>query len=96
MTRLILKAIDVGASAVFIALCTMALCGNLPTAAYRSLPFGTRGRVTDLATNRSVEFVITDRGPRVRDRVLDLSLAAARRLGITDRGVPQVRVEVIS
>ena len=52
-------------------------------------------RVTDLATNRSVVVVITDRGPRVRDRVLDLSLGAARSLGITDRGVAQVRVEVL-
>src|ERR1700722_11333530 len=68
---------------------------NLPTAAHRSLPFGTRVRVTDLATNRSVVVVITDRGPRVRDRVLDLSLGAARSLGITDRGVAQVRVEVL-
>jgi rare lipoprotein A len=68
---------------------------NLPTAAHRSLPFGTKVRVTDLATSRSVEVVITDRGPNVRDRVLDLSLDAARRLGITDRGVAQVRVEVL-
>ena len=68
---------------------------NLPTAAHRSLPFGTRVRVTDLATNRSVVVVITDRGPRVRDRVVDLSVGAARSLGITDRGVAQVRVEVL-
>ena len=68
---------------------------NLPTAAHRSLPFGTRVRVTDLATNRSVVVVITDRGPRVRDRVLDLSLGAALSLGIIDRGVAQVRVEVL-
>jgi rare lipoprotein A len=68
---------------------------NLPTAAHRSLPFGTRVRVTDLATNRSIVVVITDRGPRLRDRVLDLSLGAARSLGITDRGVAQVRVEVL-
>jgi rare lipoprotein A len=68
---------------------------NLPTAAHRSLPFGTRVRVTDLATNRSVVVVITDRGPSVRDRVLDLSLGAARGLGITDRGVARVRAEVL-
>ena len=68
---------------------------NLLTAAHRSLPFGTRVRVTDLATNRSVVVVITDRGPRVRDRVLDLSLGAARSLGIADRGVAQVHVEVL-
>jgi rare lipoprotein A len=68
---------------------------NLATAAHRSLPFGTKVRVTDLATSRSVVVVITDRGPWVRDRVLDMSLNAARRLGITDRGVAQVRVEVL-
>ena len=68
---------------------------NLPTAAHRSLPFGTKVRVTDLATSRSIIVVITDRGPWVRDRVLDVSLDAARRLGITDRGVAQVRVEVL-
>jgi rare lipoprotein A (peptidoglycan hydrolase) len=68
---------------------------NLATAAHRSLPFGTRVRVTDLATSRSVVVRITDRGPRVRGRVLDLSISAARSLGITDRGVAQVRVEVL-
>jgi rare lipoprotein A len=68
---------------------------NLPTAAHRSLPFGTKVCVTDLAANKSVVVVITDRGPKVRDRVLDLSLAAARSLGITDRGVAQVPVEVL-
>jgi rare lipoprotein A (peptidoglycan hydrolase) len=68
---------------------------NLPTAAHRSLPFGTRVRVTDLATSKSVIVCITDRGPTVRGRVLDLSLSAARSLGITDRGVVQVRAEVL-
>jgi rare lipoprotein A (peptidoglycan hydrolase) len=68
---------------------------NLPTAAHRSLPFGTRIRVTDFATNKSIVVRITDRGPWVRGRVLDLSLAAARTLGITDRGVVQVRAEVL-
>src|SRR3954452_14090840 len=68
---------------------------NLPTAAHRNLPFGTRVRVTDPATGKSVVVHITDRGPRVRGRVLDLSLGAARSLGITDRGVAQVRAEVL-
>jgi rare lipoprotein A len=68
---------------------------NLPTAAHRSLPFGTRVRVTDLATSKSVIVIITDRGPRVPGRMLDLSLGAARTLGITDRGVVHVRAEVI-
>src|SRR4051794_30543019 len=68
---------------------------DLPTAAHRTLPFGTRVRVTDLATSKSVVVTITDRGPRVPGRLLDLSLAAARSLGITDRGVVNVRVEVL-
>ncbi len=68
---------------------------DLATAAHRSLPFGTRVRVTDVATSKSVVVRITDRGPRVRGRVLDLSLGAARSLGITDRGVAQVRAEVL-
>jgi rare lipoprotein A len=68
---------------------------NQLTAAHRRLPFGTRVRVLDLETNNSVVVRITDRGPWVRGRVLDLSLAAARTLGITDRGVAQVRAEVL-
>ena len=65
------------------------------TAAHRNLPFGTRVRVTDLASSKSVVVRITDRGPWVRGRVLDLSLGAARSLGITDRGVAQVRADVL-
>ena len=68
---------------------------NLLTAAHRRLPFGTRVRVIDLETSKSVVVRITDRGPWVRGRVLDLSLGAARSLGITDRGVAQVRIEVL-
>jgi rare lipoprotein A len=68
---------------------------NAMTAAHRSLPFGTTVRVTDPANNRSVIVRVVDRGPWIRDRVLDLSLGAARILGITDRGVAQVRVEVL-
>ena len=69
---------------------------NLPTAAHRTLPFGTRVRVTNVANNKSVVVIINDRGPRVRSRVLDLSLAAARKLGIAeDRGIANVRAEVL-
>jgi rare lipoprotein A len=68
---------------------------NSLTAAHRSLPFGTRVRVTDVATSKSVTVTITDRGPRAHGRVLDLSLAAARSLGMTDRGVVHVRAELI-
>ncbi|WP_244549595.1 septal ring lytic transglycosylase RlpA family protein [Bradyrhizobium erythrophlei] len=65
------------------------------TAAHRSLPFGTRVRVIDIVSRKSVVVRITDRGPFVRDRVLDLSLGAARSLGITERGVVQVHAEVL-
>jgi peptidoglycan lytic transglycosylase len=69
---------------------------DLPTAAHRSLPFGTRVRVTNLANHKSVTVTITDRGPKTPSRVLDLSLGAARTLGITDRdGVAQVHGEVL-
>jgi peptidoglycan lytic transglycosylase len=68
---------------------------DLLTAAHRSLPFGSKVRVTDVATNKSVVVRITDRGPKIRGRVLDLSLGAARSLGIVDRGVVQVRAEVL-
>src|SRR5947209_16164385 len=50
---------------------------NLPTAAHRSLPFGTRVRVTDLATSKSVVVRITDHGPTVRGRVMDIPLGGA-------------------
>jgi len=69
---------------------------NSLTAAHRSLPFGTRVRVTDIKTNKSVEVIITDRGPVSRKRVLDLSLGAARALDMDSRGIIQVRAEIIS
>jgi rare lipoprotein A len=66
------------------------------TAAHRTLPFGTRVRVTDIKTQKSVEVTITDRGPASRGRVIDLSLGAAKVLGIGNRGVIQVRGELVS
>jgi rare lipoprotein A (peptidoglycan hydrolase) len=68
---------------------------NALTAAHRSLPFGTRVRVTATTSNKSVVVRITDRGPWIRGRVLDLSLAAARSLGISERGVAHVRAVVL-
>lgn len=65
------------------------------TAAHRSLPLGTKLRVTDVATKKSVVVRITDRGPFIRNRVLDLSLGAARTLGIEDRGVIEIRADVL-
>ena len=66
------------------------------TAASRTLPFGTRLRVTDLKSNKSVEVTVTDRGPASTRLILDLSLGAAQQLGIASRGIIQVRAEIIS
>jgi rare lipoprotein A (peptidoglycan hydrolase) len=64
------------------------------TAAHRSLPLGARVTVTRLDNGRSVKVEISDRGPYVRGRVLDLSRAAAARLGMLDVGVARVRIEL--
>jgi peptidoglycan lytic transglycosylase len=66
---------------------------NALTAAHRSLPFGTKLRVTH--GSRSVVVTINDRGPFIRGRVLDLSTAAARAVGLTGAGVGRVTAEVI-
>ena len=65
------------------------------TAAHRSLPFGTRVRVTNLANGRQVVVRINDRGPFRKSRIIDVSRAAARALGMVGRGLTRVRVEVI-
>ena len=67
---------------------------NAMTAAHRSLPFGTKLRVTH--GGRSVVVTINDRGPFIRGRVLDLSTGAARAVGLTSRGVGKVVAEVVS
>ena len=66
------------------------------TAAHPSLPFGSQVRVTNLANDRSVVVMINDRGPFVKSRVIDVSHAAARQLGMLERGVAEVRVELLS
>jgi len=65
------------------------------TAAHRTLPFGSLVRVTDTRTGRSVTVRINDRGPFVEDRLLDLSYAAARELGMVQSGVAQVWIESV-
>jgi rare lipoprotein A len=65
------------------------------TAAHPSLPFGTKLRVTNVATGNSVTVRINDRGPFVQGRVVDLSRSAAETLGIVEQGVAQVRLEVV-
>ena len=64
------------------------------TAAHRTLPFGTRLRVTNVATGQSVSVRINDRGPFIPGRVVDVSLSAAEVLGMVDRGITKVKLEV--
>jgi len=66
------------------------------TAAHRTLPLGTMVRVTNLNNHRSVVVRINDRGPFSRGRIIDLSPAAARALGIRDQGLMRVRIDVVS
>ncbi|GAB4355564.1 MAG: hypothetical protein Kow00114_05960 [Kiloniellaceae bacterium] len=66
------------------------------TAAHPNLPFGSRVRVTNLANGRSVVVIINDRGPMMKSRLIDLSHAAARQLGIVEDGVAEVRVDVLA
>ena len=66
---------------------------NELTAAHRSLPLGTKAEVTDIETGNSVEVTINDRGPYAKERVIDLSKAAARELGITEEGTATVKIE---
>jgi rare lipoprotein A len=69
---------------------------ELLTAAHRSLPLGTKVRVTNVANGKSVEVKVNDRGPYVGGRIIDLSRAAARALGMIEDGLTEVRLETIS
>jgi rare lipoprotein A len=66
---------------------------NLLTAAHRELPFGTRVKVINLRTGASVSVVINDRGPCIDGRDIDLSMAAARALGMVEEGLAPVLIE---
>ena len=65
------------------------------TAAHRTLPFDTRVRVTNLSNDRSVIVKVNDRGPYAKERIIDLSRAAAVKLDYIDKGVTRVRIEVL-
>lgn len=69
---------------------------NAMTAASRTLPLGTRVMVTNLDNGKKVEVTINDRGPYVDNRIIDLSRAAARKIGMIKPGTAPVRVDVIS
>lgn len=66
------------------------------TAAHRSLPFGTKVKVTNTRNGRSVVVRINDRGPFVGGRVIDLSLGAARAVGLNQSGVARVQLLVLN
>ena len=63
------------------------------TAAHRTLPLGTRAKVTNLETGQAVQVTINDRGPRAKGRIIDLSQAAAQKIGLKKDGNARVRVE---
>jgi len=65
------------------------------TMAHRTLPFGTRVRVTNLENRQSVEVVVNDRGPFVAGRIADLSEAAARRIGMIADGVVDALLDIL-
>jgi rare lipoprotein A len=65
------------------------------TAAHRSYPFGTRVRVTNLKNHESVIVTINDRGPKKPERVIDLTFAAAKQIGMEKIGLAPVRIEVL-
>jgi rare lipoprotein A len=65
------------------------------TAAHRTFPFGTRVKVTNLQNQKSVVVRINDRGPASKKRIIDVSVAAARKLDMIQSGLARVRVEVV-
>lgn len=62
------------------------------TAAHKTLPFGTKVKVTNLSTGRTIKVRINDRGPFVAGRIIDLSKKAARKLGMVNAGVTNVKI----
>ena len=69
--------------------------GSAMAAAHKKLPFGTVVKVVDLKTNKSITVRINDRGPYIRGRVIDLTIGAARALGMYNRGIAKVRLEIL-
>ena len=68
---------------------------NTMTAAHQTLPFNTKLKVTNLDNNKSTVVRINDRGPFAKDRIIDLSVAAAKELDMIGPGTAHVRLEVI-
>jgi len=72
------------------------LSNNAYTAAHKTLPFGTKVRVTSLFNGKSEVLTITDRGPYIKGRIIDVTIGSAKRLGFYGRGITKVKVEVLS
>jgi rare lipoprotein A len=71
------------------------LSNSAATAAHKTLPLGTQVRVTNLANGKSEIVRITDRGPYIRGRIIDVTIGCAERLGFVGRGVTSVKIEVL-
>lgn len=71
------------------------LCNQSPTAAHKTLPIGTKVRVTNQSNGLSEIVTINDRGPFIAGRIIDLTVGVAERLGFRQRGVAPVKVEVL-
>ncbi|NCA71148.1 MAG: septal ring lytic transglycosylase RlpA family protein [Sphingobacteriia bacterium] len=69
---------------------------NLPSAAHKTLPLGSKVKVTDTQTGKSIVVKVNDRGPFIKGRIIDLSHSAARQLGMLKKGLTKVEVEVLS
>jgi rare lipoprotein A len=65
------------------------------TAAHKTLPFGTRVKVTHIKSGKSEIVTITDDGPHVKNRIIDVTIGVAKRLGFYSNGVAQVKLEII-
>lgn len=68
---------------------------NKLTAAHKTLPLGTKIKVINYQNGKAVKVRVTDRGPHTKGRMVDLSLAAARRLGMLKAGVAPVKIKVV-
>jgi rare lipoprotein A len=69
---------------------------NALTAAHRTLPFGTKLKVTNLRNGQSTIVRVNDRGPYAKGRILDLSVAAAKQIGSIHSGTANIKVEVVT
>jgi len=72
------------------------LSNSAYTCAHKTLPFGTKVRVTSLFNGKSEVLTVTDRGPYIKGRIIDVTIGSAKRLGFYSRGITKVKVEVLS